>query len=518
MNNNTLLWKSDLNNGTYQNPILYADFSDPDVIRVDDTFYMTASSFNYMPALPILKSADLIHWKLVNYAIKYKLPYEQYETPAHSKGVWAPSIRFHNGEFYIYFGMPDEGIFMVKTKDPEGDWCAPVLVLPGKGYIDPCPLWDDDGRAYIVHAYAKSRIGFKSYLGLFEMSPDGTKAISDDVLIFNGSETQITIEGPKFYKRSNKYYILAPAGGVKTGWQTALRSDNIYGPYEEHIVMHQGAADINGPHQGALIDSSNGCEWFIHFQDDGVYGRITHLQPAKWVDGWPVIGDNTKDILCGEPVRIYKKPALPGNEQFYLDASDDFSSPKLGLQWQWAANYDESFYKLMPENKTIRLYSKYTCKDKQPLLWNQANVLTQKLVTPVFNASVTLDYSGLLENEKAGLVVMGGEYASLYVTKKNGKITLNYLESKKTSEEICHEIAVLDNTSTEIVLKLMFNKNRTVSFEYATNPGEFYKCSYEHLPSDHMWTGAKIGIYSCSDFTKEEQGYSDFKSFDVIPE
>ena len=211
------LWKADLGNGKFQNPILFADYSDPDVIRVGDTFYMTASSFNYIPGLPILISKDLINWKLVNYALE-KIDYDSYDTPQHAKGVWAPAIRYHNGEYYIYYGMPDEGIFMVKTKDPLGKWDKPVLVLEGKGLIDPCPFWDENGSAYIIHGYAKSRIGFKSYLGIFPMSSSGEEAIGEDKILFNGVATQPTIEGPKVYKRNGYYYIVAPAGGVKTGW------------------------------------------------------------------------------------------------------------------------------------------------------------------------------------------------------------------------------------------------------------------------------------------------------------
>lgn len=201
------LWKSDLGDGNFKNPVLFADYSDPDIIRVGDTYYLTASSFNYIPGLPILTSKDLVNWKLANYAID-KIDYPGYEIPQHAKGVWAPAIRFHEGMFYIYYGMPDEGIFMVRAKDPLGTWEAPVLVLEGKGLIDSCPFWDEDGKAYIIHGYAKSRIGFKSHLGIFPMSWDGTKAIGEDHILYDGLKTQPTIEGPKVYKRNGYYYIL----------------------------------------------------------------------------------------------------------------------------------------------------------------------------------------------------------------------------------------------------------------------------------------------------------------------
>ena len=266
----SLLWKSDQEDGTYKNPILFADYSDPDVIRAGDTYYMTASSFNYVPGLPILTSKDLVNWELKNYAIE-KIDEPGYDLPQHAKGVWAPAIRYHEGYFYIYYGMPDEGIYMVRAKDALGTWEKPVLVLAGKGLIDSCPFWDEDGNAYIIHGYAKSRIGFKSHLGIFPMSWDGTKATGEDHILYCGLKTQPTIEGPKVYKRNGYYYIFAPAGGVKTGWQVILRSKNIYGPYEEKNVLHQGNSIVNGPHQGALVDTVNGDEWFLHFQDRGLY-------------------------------------------------------------------------------------------------------------------------------------------------------------------------------------------------------------------------------------------------------
>jgi beta-xylosidase len=218
------VWKSDLGNGMYRNPVIHADYSDPDVCRAGDDYWMTASSFNCSPGLPILHSRDMINWTLVNYAIRKQVPEDVFSSPQHGGGVWAPSIRFHKGEFYIYYGDPDYGIYMLKTKDPRGEWSKPVLVKGGKGLIDPAPLWDEDGKAYVSHAYAGSRAGLKSVVAVFPMSPDGTTAIGESRIVFDGHEGHPTIEGTKFHKRNGYYYILAPAGGVTYGWQVALRS------------------------------------------------------------------------------------------------------------------------------------------------------------------------------------------------------------------------------------------------------------------------------------------------------
>ena len=303
------VWVSDLGNGKYKNPVLYADYSDPDACRVGDDYYMTSSSFNCLPGLQILHSKDLVNWTIIGAAVPYELaPVQMPERPEHGNRVWAPSIRHHNGEFYIFWGDPDQGAFMVKAKDPKGPWSEPVLVKAGKGIIDTCPLWDEDGKVYMVHAYAGSRAGLKSVIAVCELNAEADKAITQSRIIFDGHEAHETCEGPKFYKKNGYYYIFHPAGGVPTGWQVVLRSKNVYGPYEWRTVLAQGDTEVNGPHQGAWVDTQTGEDWFLHFQDVGAYGRLVHLQPMIWKDGWPVIGTDKDGDGCGEPVSTYKKP------------------------------------------------------------------------------------------------------------------------------------------------------------------------------------------------------------------
>lgn len=519
------LWKSDLGDGTYQNPIIFADYSDPDVIRVGDTFYMTASSFNYVPGLPILTSKDLINWKLVNYALD-RIDYDAYDIPQHSKGVWAPAIRYHEGRFYIYYGMPDEGFFMVSTKDPLGKWDKPVLVLAGKGLIDSCPFWDEDGKAYLIHGYAKSRIGFKSYLGIFEMNPEGTKAITEDHILYNGVETQPTIEGPKVYKRNGYYYIWAPAGGVKTGWQTVLRSKNIYGPYEEKIVMAQGNSETNGPHQGGLVDTVNGDEWFIHFQDKGLYGRICHLQPVTWENDWPIVGINGKDG-CGEPCIVYKKPDTGITEEpCYLEASDDFEEEKLNLLWQWLGNGREDFYSLTENPGKLRLYCQNPSGKEAAILWECANVLTQKLICPYFDAVCCVNVAALTENDQAGMTMMGGHYAYLAVRAKKGQkvivLAKAYDEDGKVEEEV-KELWELSNTQNQVYFGVRMEKGAegpVFKMYYALTEGNKVDVKTDFMPSDHTWVGAKIGLFAnalgAESLKKSDRkGYADFSYIHV---
>lgn len=547
-----ILWKADLGNGRYQNPILYADYSDPDAIRVGDTYYMTASSFNYTPGLPILVSKDMVNWELVNYAVE-NIDYPMYEKPAHAKGIWAPAIRYHEGEFYIYYGMPDEGIFMVHTKDPYGKWSAPVLVLEGKGLIDSCPIWDDDGSAYVVHGYARSRIGFKSILGIFPMSWDGTHATGEDHFIYDGTKSQGTIEGPKIYKRDGWYYIFAPAGGVKTGWQTVLRSRDIRGPYEEKIVMRQGNTPINGPHQGALIDAPDGTEWFIHFQDKGSFGRITHLQPVIWREnGWPIIGELPDDEECGQPCLEHEKPYTAAEvKPCYPQASDLFDGEKPGLMWQWSGNHHDNFFSMKEGGPGLKLYNlcfeqdlvreertaeQNACKcrsrgavlspipARMPLLWDCPNLLTEKLICPEFKAETELDTAGLKDGDMAGLLMLGGQYAYLGVLKMAGQLNLVYVQSegedKEKHEEVrfCREVPSdlsADGTKLKLGLQFVLETEPTVTMKYALGDGKWNDMEETFCPTGHTWVGAKFGLFAVSSEEYEKPGYAEFSYMEV---
>ena len=446
------VWVSDLGNGKYKNPVLDADYSDPDVCRVGDDYYMTSSSFACIPALQILHSKDMVNWRIIGTAIERLLPEERFSQMQHGNGVWAPSIRYHQGEFYIYYGDPDTGIYMVKSKDPAGKWDNPVLVKAAKGIIDTCPLWDEDGNAYIVHGYAGSRAGLKSILGLIRMTPDGTRAIGESRIIFDGHIGNATIEGPKFYKRDGWYYIFAPAGGVPTGWQTVLRSKNIWGPYEWKIVMAQGNTNINGPHQGAWVDTPDGKEdWFFHFQDKEAYGRVVHLQPMKWVDGWPVIGVDKDGDGCGSPVYSYKKPNVGKTYSIETPAeSDEFDSLELGLQWQWQANPKPIWYFCDGGNSLLRLYSYYT--ENQVNLWDVPNLLLQKFPTEDFTVTTKVSFapSSKYTGERTGLVVMGADYAVLTIENRaDGLILVQNVcrkADKKGKEEENASVKLSDNT------------------------------------------------------------------------
>ncbi len=489
-------WVADNGDGTYRNPIINADYSDPDAIRVGDDYYMTSSSFNTVPGLPILHSKDLVNWSLINHVFREQEPKDVFKKPQHGGGVWAPAIRFHAGEFYIFFPDPDHGIYMTKTKDPAGEWSKPLLIAEGKGLIDPCPLWDDDGKAYLVHAFAGSRAGIKSLLVVKKMSQDGTKLLDDGVMVFDGHDADPTVEGPKFMKREGYYYILAPAGGVATGWQLVLRSKNVYGPYERKVVLAQGRSTVNGPHQGALVDTPSGEWWFLHFQDKGPYGRVVHLQPAVWKNGFPVIGSDADGDGTGEPVMRYKKPNV--GRSFPIQTppdTDEFTGSTLGRQWQWHANPESRWAFPYPEKGVLRMYSVQQPEGYKNL-WDLPNLLLQKTPADEFTATAKISLTPRFEGERFGLVVMGLDYSLIGITNRGGKTYISQSTAKDADKGMLEtESAHQPLSSKDLYLRVAVKAGAVCSFSYSLDGQAFVTLGETFKAREGRWIGAKVGFF-----------------------
>lgn len=508
------VWVADNGNGTYKNPVLNADYSDPDAIRVGEDYYLIASSFNQAPGLPILHSKDLVNWELTGHALPRQVPLDYYNEVRHGGGVWAPSIRFHNNEFYIYYPDPDFGIYLLRAKNISGPWSDPVLVQEGKGLIDPCPLWDDNGKTYLVHAFAGSRAGIKSVIVVKEMNPEGTKVTGDPVLVYDGHELDPTIEGPKFYKRNGYYYIFAPAGGVPTGWQLVLRSKNVYGPYERKVVMDQGSTSINGPHQGAWVDTKTGEDWFLHFQDKEAYGRVVHLQPLKWINDWPVIGSDRDGDGKGEPVPVYKKPNVGKTYSIMTPAeSDEFNNYKPGLQWQWQANPKPD--RAMLNGNMLRLYAREV-PDTWQNLWNLPGLLTQKFPAESFTATVKLSFHPRQEKDKAGLMVFGTDYAYIAVEKSNNRIYFSFTtchNADKGKEEI--KKWGRETQSENVYLRVTVSGKAECVFSYSEDGTNFTLFTLPFSASPGRWVGAKLGLFCTTNVMTNDAGYADLDWFRV---
>ena len=521
----------------YTNPVLHADYSDPDVCRVGEDYYMTASSFNCMPGLPILHSTDLVHWTLIAYALQ---DYPAFDQPvAHGKGVWAPSIRYHDGWFYIFCGDPDRGIFMVRSQDPRGPWTEPVWVVEAKGFIDPCPFWDQDGSVWLIHGCAGSRAGLKSVLFLAPLNADASAVTGPSQIIYDGHLTQPTIEGPKVYRRGEWYYIFAPAGGVATGWQSVLRARSLAGPYEERVVMAWAPGTVNGPHQGAWVSTPAGEDWFLHFQDKDAYGRIVHLQPMTWqADGWPMIGEDPDGDGVGQPVAAWRAPVTTKNAP---DAVQNIGPYGLDLAWQYPAVPSPYWHQALPDGG-VRLYS---VEQRTGGLWNCPNLLSQKFPAESFTVEATLAFmpNPQLEQhgETAGFAVTGNSYAALQLQDTPEGIQLQYVLCEKASEVAPEEVFPLCDVPWDAVeidhrhesqnvplVKYPSYRRATVRvrlevkplertgnvpqpqcrFSYSVDGGKKWK----HVPQSfvarpELWIGAKFGFYCNRPARKNDAGW-----------
>jgi beta-xylosidase len=484
-------WVPDRGDGTYTNPVLFADYSDPDVLRVGREYYLVSSSFANVPGLPVLRSRDLVNWTIVGHALP-RLP-PAFDRPQHGKGVWAPSIRHHNGRFWIYWGDPDAGLYVTTAARASGPWAPPHLVTAALGLIDPCPLWDDDGRMYVVHAWARSRAGFNAVLTVLELSPDGRRVIAGGRPVFDGGTKHPTIEGPKLYKRDGWYWILAPAGGVRPGWQVALRSRSVYGPYEDRIVLAQGRTAVNGPHQGGWVSAPDGSDWFLHFQDRGAYGRVVHLQPMRWKGGWPVMGDDPDGDGTGEPVLRGRIP-IAGQTRRVPQTSDGFDGPVLGLQWQWQSNPQASWWSLRGGALRLRAVPPRSPDDTR---WAAGQLLLQKLPAPAFTVTTLLQAESLHEGEEAGLVVMGRDYAVLSVSPRGGGLVLarrrclNADTGGKETDPVTRTLR-----AGPVELRVEVGEGAVCRFSARAEGGVFEPLGEPFSAREGVWIGAKVGLFA----------------------
>nr|WP_318383619.1 glycoside hydrolase 43 family protein [uncultured Enterobacter sp.] len=479
----------------YTNPIIHADYADPDVIRTGDDFWMVSSSFNHVPGLPLLHSRDLVHWTLVNHVVP-RLPGSHYNIVQPGKGIWAPSIRYHAGRFWVFFSIPDEGIFVCQAADPRGEWSAPHCLKQVAGWIDPCPFWDDDGRAWLVHAFAYSRSGVKNKFQLIEMAPDASGFLDAGQIIFDGTPSHPTLEGPKLYKRDGEYWIFAPAGGVKRGWQTVMRASALHGPWESRDVLHQGKSAINGPHQGAWVALENGEDWFLHFQDKGVYGRVVHLQPLRWLDdGWPLPGAATDEPGKGEPVAQHRLPGLPATP-CTVASSDDFDGGKPGRQWQWQANPADDWVSPGRRGLTLRC-APFGETGGAFALYATPQLLLQKFPAERFAFSVTITPRFRHAGDECGLVVYGERYAALVLSPKALCLRHGWMSDRGVLTE---EVIVIGEATANAVwhLACTVGYDGICHFRYREQGGVWQTVSPQFSAGAGKWVGAKMGVYAAS--------------------
>ena len=423
-------WTADLGNGTYSNPLFYDEFSDPDVIRVGDDFYLTGTTMHSMPGLPILHSRDLVNWTLLGYAMDRLDLGPEYRLEGrtiYGRGIWAPSFRWHAGTFYIFSNVNGRTTQLFRATDPRGPWTRTAMKV---SLHDLSVLFDDDGKVWVVWGYRD--------LHLAQLDSTLTDTVPGTVRTLFGQDSQMG-EGSHFYKINGKYYITSAWFAVRMRLACA-RADRPDGAWEVNPEISadedfglqmgyrlRGAAPpfvVTPPdpsshghlsmHQGGIVDTPAGEWWGLSMMDANSIGRLTALSPVTWKDGWPYYG--LPGNLERTP-RIWVKPktAHPSRPTAPYRRSDDFSGPRLANVWQWSHVPVDSAWSLAARPGFLRLHA-LPAKD----LWWARNTLTQRAIGPQSAPTAILETAGMWPGDVAGLALFNFPYAWIGVRKDSG--------------------------------------------------------------------------------------------------
>jgi beta-xylosidase len=483
----------DNGDGTFTNPVISADFPDPDIIRVNDTYYMVTTTMFVFPGVTILKSHDLVNWEYCSNAVPrfdFSPCYNLDGCNRYGRGQWATSIKYNNGKFYLLFITLDEGGFICSSAKAEGPW--EITKIP-KGFYDPGLFFDEDGKIYVAHGYSK--------ISMTELDKNFAP-ISQDSLVYTG-DIRVGIEGTHVYKINGYYYLYCTYGGAD-GIQVALRSKSIYGPYEQKVVLSEKTPGVNfGVHQGALIKTQAGEWWTMLFVDRGPFGRCPSLQPVSWIDGWPMVG------VEGHAVVTYKKPNVGKNYPITdLPTSDEFTNSTLGMQWGWNHNPDPTKWSLTQRAGYLRLTSGKLVSN----LTEAPNMLTQR---PFANYDQSIPTKGetkievgsMRDGDIAGLAVFQNPYAFIAVKQENGKKQLIMVNNGKTidSAPLSGDVLYLRTIAS--------NTTKKATFEYSFDNKKFTQLGNELIMQFNIkiFTGNKFGLFYFA--TKELGGFVDFDWF-----
>ena len=499
------VWTPDNGDGTFTSPIMWGDWPDPDVIRVGDDFYFVSTSMHYVPGCPIAKSKDLVNWEMVGYAVdRYEEDprYDMKGGQLYLNGSWANSIRYHNGKFYVAFCTPyglgtEKGHFSIcEAEKPEGPWKR--TIFPEYLY-DPGLFFDDDGKVYVIHGQGR--------LLVTELNADVHSVKGEPVEIWNkrfkDSQTlggHFGMEGSHMYKINGKYYLTCPAGGTE-GWQVCLRADNIYGPYEHKIIMDDNSSyPVNGLHQGGMVQLKNGDWWFIIMQDRGAIGRVPCLVPVEWVDGWPMLGTNGKDVVT------YPKPHVGKTYAIKVPAtSDEFNGKKLGLQWQWNHNPDNAKWSLAERPGYMRLKASEAAHLKEA-----RNTLTQRVQGPSSEGSVVMDVSGLKDGNVAGFGVFEFPYAYVAVQQ----------EGNTRKIVMCNDGNIVETVPQPLqgdkiwIRARVTDREFTARFYYSLDGKKYFPIgNVLKMGLGLPWTANRFALFNFSTKAEGVNGYADFDWF-----
>jgi len=512
-NADVLSW-GDQGNGTYKNPILNGDYSDPDVIRVNDDFYMISSTFHMSPGVIILHSNDLVNWTIIGHAFadlsQFNDEYGPEKMGEYSHGVWAPAIRYHDGKFWVYVFDPSFGLFMTTATNPAGPWEPATLVMKAVNHDDCCPFWDDDGQMYLTGARYPPWVDDqpRTYdILLWKLSYDGKSVLDSGTIIHRGHGSEAT----KILKINGWYYIFYcehQDGEFKNDrMQMAMRSKNLYGPYEHHRLIQQRKEEDRTPGQGGLVDAKDGSWWFIHQQGNSNYlGRQAVLEPVTWIDGWPIIGKVMHDGV-GSMVWEYEKP-LQGYPVAHPQSTDEFSSLSLMPQWEWNHAPRNTKWSLTERNGFLRLHASMPSHHG---FWGASNTLAQRCMgTESAYATTLLNVEGMADGQEAGLCIMGGNVWMLQVYQENGN---RILRTKAGGKQEDFMIVANQDIGQEIWMRVLTNGDN-FCFQYSLNGITFLEIGSSFKPYFLNWRAVQVGLFSFNE--KENAGYIDVDWFKYV--
>ena len=488
----------DQGDGTYRNPVLPSDYSEIDCIRVGDDFYAVSSTFQYSPGMIVLHSKDLVNWTIKGHAVSdvtqigKELNWDRMNR--YGRGIWAGAIRYHNEKYYLYFGTPDEGLFMTTASDPAGPWEPLHCMKAERGWDDCCPFFDDDGRAYFVATHFAA--GYKTYL--YRMTPDGKNLIEDSKVLVNEGAGR---EANKLYKFNGTYYHFYSE--VSDGRYVMMqRASSIAGPYTEKKQLSRTQRHFNEPNQGGIVEGPDGKWYFLTHHGSGYWaGRIASLLPIHWIDGWPIIGEPDKDKI-GTMVWQAAKPSNCYPIQT-PQSSDDFDKLSLGPQWEWNHQPRNEMWSLTDRPGHLRL------KAFRPLqnddLFKAGNTLTQRCFGTARNeVIVRIDLAGMADGQRAGLCHYAGSFAMMGVCQNDGKRRLEF----QSGEE---RVTGSEWTDHLIWLRSVWGLDGKADFFFSTDGKDFKPFGKTCRLGWGRYRGDRIGIYCFNN--KTESGWIDVDDF-----
>ncbi|MDP4182830.1 MAG: glycoside hydrolase 43 family protein [Bacillota bacterium] len=488
----------------FTNPLIWADVPDVDVLRVGNNYYMSSTTMHMNPGVPIMKSSNLVDWKIVNYVYdtlesgdKQTLKNGQNE---YGKGSWASSLRYNNGTYYVAFCSNSSGkTYIYQTKNIEtGPWTRSTL----NGVYHDLSLFFDNGRAFLVYGSGD--------ISIIELTSDATaikagglkKTIIPNASQVAGSSMIVKAEGSHIYKVNGQYYIfniLWPSGGGRT--QICHRASAIDGKYEGKVVLND-----SGIAQGGIVDTPNG-EWYsMLFKDSGSVGRIPYLVPVKWSNNWPVFGVN------GKVPQSMTVPGGASRSSSLFVASDEFtSSGKLPLVWQWNHNPDNNNWSLTKRSGFLRL----TTGTKATNILDARNTLTQRTFGPVCSGSVAVETDSMKDGDYAGLAAFQQNYGFVGVKMTGTSKSIVMVNGSSGSAK---EIAKVSVTQKRVYFKVkcdFTNKTDKAYFYYSLNGatwtaiGNTLQMSYT-MPH---FMGYRFALFNFA--TKTIGGFVDFDYFRI---